>query len=250
MPETPQTELMRIDIVTAVPQIIEPVLGQSILGRAQRKGIVRIVVHDLHQYGVDRHGHIDDAPYGGGPGMVIRCEPVFACIEKLQAERHYDEVIYMTADGERLTQSLVNQLSLCRNLIILAGHYKGVDQRIRDVLVTREISIGDYVLTGGELPALVLVDAIVRLLPGVLNDPESALEDSFQSGLLEPPIYTRPADFRGYKVPEVLLSGDHEAIRRWRYEQALRKTLERRPDLLADADPELLQSRCHGSSST
>jgi tRNA (guanine37-N1)-methyltransferase len=250
MPETPQTELMRIDIVTAVPQIIEPVLGQSILGRAQRKGIVCIVVHDLHHYGVDRHGHIDDAPYGGGPGMVIRCEPVFACIEKLQAERHYDEVIYMTADGERLTQSLVNQLSLCRNLIILAGHYKGVDQRIRDVLVTREISIGDYVLTGGELPALVLVDAIVRLLPGVLNDPESALEDSFQSGLLEPPIYTRPADFRGYKVPEVLLSGDHEAIRRWRYEQALRKTLERRPDLLADADPELLKSRCHGSSST
>ncbi|MDT7924388.1 MAG: tRNA (guanosine(37)-N1)-methyltransferase TrmD [Chlorobiota bacterium] len=241
---------MRIDIVTAVPQIIEPVLGQSILGRAQRKGIVRIVVHDLHHYGVDRHGHIDDAPYGGGPGMVIRCEPVFACIEKLQAERHYDEVIYMTADGERLTQSLVNQLSLCRNLIILAGHYKGVDQRIRDVLVTREISIGDYVLTGGELPALVLVDAIVRLLPGVLNDPESALEDSFQSGLLEPPIYTRPADFRGYKVPEVLLSGDHEAIRRWRYEQALRKTLERRPDLLADADPELLKSRCHGSSPT
>jgi tRNA (guanine37-N1)-methyltransferase len=250
MPETPQTELMRIDIVTAVPQIIEPVLGQSILGRAQRKGIVRIVVHDLHHYGVDRHGHIDDAPYGGGPGMVIRCEPVFACIEKLQAERHYDEVIYMTADGERLTQSLVNQLSLCRNLIILAGHYKGVDQRIRDVLVTREISIGDYVLTGGELPALVLVDAIVRLLPGVLNDPESALEDSFQSGLLDPPIYTRPADFRGYKVPEVLLSGDHEAIRRWRYEQALRKTLEHRPDLLADADPELLKSRCHGSSST
>ncbi len=250
MPERTQTELMRIDIVTAVPQLIEPVLGQSILGRAQRKGIVRIVVHDLHQYGVDRHGHIDDAPYGGGPGMVIRCEPVFACIEKLQAERHYDEVIYMTADGERLTQSLVNQLSLCRNLIILAGHYKGVDQRIRDVLVTREISIGDYVLTGGELPALVLVDAIVRLLPGVLNDPESALEDSFQSGLLEPPIYTRPADFRGYKVPEVLLSGDHEAIRRWRYEQALRKTLERRPDLLADTDPELLQSRCHGSSST
>ncbi len=250
MPERTQTELMRIDIVTAVPQLIEPVLGQSILGRAQRKGIVRIVVHDLHQYGVDRHGHIDDAPYGGGPGMVIRCEPVFACIEKLRAERHYDEVIYMTADGERLTQSLVNQLSLCRNLIILAGHYKGVDQRIRDVLVTREISIGDYVLTGGELPALVLVDAIVRLLPGVLNDPESALEDSFQSGLLEPPIYTRPADFRGYKVPEVLLSGDHEAIRRWRYEQALRKTLERRPDLLADTDPELLQSRCHGSSST
>ena len=250
MLEMPQTELMRIDIVTAVPQIIEPVLGQSILGRAQRKGIVRIVVHDLHHYGVDRHGHIDDAPYGGGPGMVIRCEPVFACIEKLQAERHYDEVIYMTADGERLTQSLVNQLSLCRNLIILAGHYKGVDQRIRDVLVTREFSIGDYVLTGGELPALVLVDAIVRLLPGVLNDPESALEDSFQSGLLEPPIYTRPADFRGYKVPEVLLSGDHEAIRRWRYEQALRKTLERRPDLLADADPELLKSRCHGSSST
>ncbi|GBD07162.1 tRNA (guanine-N(1)-)-methyltransferase [bacterium HR21] len=239
---------MRIDVVTAVPQIIEPVLGQSILGRAQRKGVVQIVVHDLHQYGVDRHGHIDDVPYGGGAGMVIRCEPVFACIEKLQAERRYDEVIYMTADGERLTQSLVNQLSLCRNLIILAGHYKGVDQRIRDVLVTKEISIGDYVLTGGELPALVLIDAIVRLLPGVLNDPESALEDSFQAGLLEPPVYTRPADFRGYKVPEVLLSGDHKAIEQWRYEQALRKTLERRPELLADVYPELGRKPCHGSS--
>jgi tRNA (guanine37-N1)-methyltransferase len=245
---SPKTELMRIDVVTAVPQIIEPVLGQSILGRAQRRGIVRIVVHDLHHYGVDRHGHIDDAPYGGGAGMVIRCEPVFACIEKLQAERHYDEVIYMTADGERLTQSLVNRLSLCRNLIILAGHYKGVDQRVRDVLITKEISIGDYVLTGGELPALVLIDAIVRLLPGVLNDPESALEDSFQAGLLEPPIYTRPADFRGYKVPEVLLSGDHEAIRQWRYEQALRKTLERRPELLADAFPEIASRSCHGKS--
>lgn len=239
---------MRIDVVTAVPQIIEPVLGQSILGRAQRKGVVQIVVHDLHQYGVDRHGHIDDVPYGGGAGMVIRCEPVFACIEKLQAERRYDEVIYMTADGERLTQSLVNQLSLCHNLIILAGHYKGVDQRIRDVLVTKEISIGDYVLTGGELPALVLIDAIVRLLPGVLNDPESALEDSFQAGLLEPPVYTRPADFRGYKVPEVLLSGDHKAIEQWRYEQALRKTLERRPELLADVYPELVRKPCHGSS--
>ncbi|MCS7176249.1 MAG: tRNA (guanosine(37)-N1)-methyltransferase TrmD [Candidatus Kapabacteria bacterium] len=234
---------MRIDVITALPGIIQPVIGQSILGRAQRRGIVRIVIHDLHQYGVDRHGHIDDAPYGGGPGMVIRCEPVFACIEKLQAERQYDEVIYMTADGERLTQALVNRLSLCRNLIILAGHYKGVDQRIRDVLVTKEISIGDYVLTGGELPALVLIDAIVRLLPGALNDPESALEDSFQAGLLEPPIYTRPADFRGYKVPEVLLSGDHEAIRQWRYEQALRKTLERRPELLADAFPELVQKK-------
>ncbi|MEN3027306.1 MAG: tRNA (guanosine(37)-N1)-methyltransferase TrmD [Chlorobiota bacterium] len=239
---------MRIDVITALPGIIQPVIEQSILGRAQRRGIVRIVVHDLHQYGVDRHGHIDDTPYGGGPGMVIRCEPVFACIEKLQAERQYDEVIYMTADGERLTQALANRLSLCRNLIILAGHYKGVDQRIRDVLVTKEISIGDYVLTGGELPALVLIDAIVRLLPGALNDPESALEDSFQAGLLEPPIYTRPADFRGYKVPEVLLSGDHETIRQWRYEQALRKTLERRPELLADAFPELVQKK-HGCNS-
>lgn len=242
------SELLRIDVITALPGIIQPVIEQSILGRAQRRGIVRIVVHDLHQYGVDRHGHIDDTPYGGGPGMVIRCEPVFACIEKLQAERQYDEVIYMTADGERLTQALANRLSLCRNLIILAGHYKGVDQRIRDVLVTKEISIGDYVLTGGELPALVLIDAIVRLLPGALNDPESALEDSFQAGLLEPPIYTRPADFRGYKVPEVLLSGDHETIRQWRYEQALRKTLERRPELLADAFPELVQKK-HGCNS-
>ncbi len=244
-------ELMRIDLISAVPQIVEPVLRQSILGRAQQRGIVRIVVHDLHHYGVDRHGHIDDAPYGGGAGMVIRCEPVFACIERLQAERSYDEVIYMTADGERLTQALVNQLSLCRNLIILAGHYKGVDQRIRDVLITREISIGDYVLTGGELPALVLIDAIVRLLPGVLNDPESALEDSFQAGLLEPPVYTRPANFRGYKVPEVLLSGDHEAIRRWRYEQALYKTLKRRPDLLAESNEQSSSTTgggpCHGS---
>ncbi len=227
---------MRIDVITAVPQIITPVLQASILKKAQERGVVEIVVHNLHDYGLGRYRQIDDVPFGGGAGMVIRCEPVFACIEQLREERRYDEVIYMTPDGERLTQSIAQELSLKRNLIILAGHYKGIDQRIRDALITREISIGDYVLSGGELPALVLIDAIVRLLPGALGDAESALTDSFQAGLLDPPIYTRPAEFRGMKVPEVLLSGDHRAIEAWRLEQAIKKTAERRPDLLEETE--------------
>jgi len=227
---------MRIDVITAVPQVITPVLQTSILKKAQERGVVEIVVHNLHDYGLGRYRQIDDVPFGGGAGMVIRCEPVFACIEQLQTERQYDEVIYMTPDGERLTQSIAQELSLKRNLIILAGHYKGIDQRIRDALVTREISIGDYVLSGGELPALVLIDALVRLLPGALGDAESALTDSFQAGLLDPPIYTRPAEFRGMKVPTVLLSGDHKAIEEWRLEQAMKKTAERRPDLLEETE--------------
>ncbi len=227
---------MRIDVITAVPQIVEPVLQTSILKRAQERGVVEIVVHNLHDYGLGKYRQIDDTPFGGGAGMILRCEPVFACIERLQAERHYDEVIYMTPDGERLTQGIAQELSLKRNLILLAGHYKGIDQRIRDALVTREISIGDYVLSGGELPALVLIDAVVRLLPGALGDAESALTDSFQAGLLDPPHYTRPAEFRGMKVPEILLSGDHKAIEQWRLEQALRKTAERRPDLLQELE--------------
>lgn len=225
-------ELLRIDLVSAVPEIFDSVLSASILRIAQEKGLVNIQVHNIHNYSNNRFGHIDDTPYGGGAGMVIQCEPVFNCIEKLQSERNYDEIIYLTADGDKLTQSIVTEISLKRNIIILCGHYKGVDQRIRDALVTRELSIGDFVLTGGELPALVLIDAVVRIIPGVLGNPESIFEDSFQEELLEPPIYTKPAEFRGMKVPDILLSGDHEKIRQWRLEQAFKKTKQRRPDLL------------------
>lgn len=224
--------LIRIDIISAVPQLVEPMISQSIIGRAVSKGVVEIYVHNLHDYAEDKFRHIDDAPFGGGAGMIIKCAPVFACIEKLLSERHYDEIIYMSPDGEMLNQELANQLSLSRNIIILAGHYKGIDQRIRDVLITREISIGDYVLSGGELPALVLIDTIVRLLPGAIGDSESALEDAFQNGLLDSPHYTRPAEFRGMKVPDVLLGGNHASIRSWRHEQAVDKTQRRRPDLL------------------
>lgn len=223
---------LRIDIISAVPDIFDSVISTSIIRVAREKGLVNIQIHNLHHYSNDKFGHIDDTPYGGGPGMVIRCEPVFRCIEELQVKRKYDEIIYMTADGEKLSQGLANELSLKKNIIILCGHYKGVDQRIRDTLITREISIGDFVLTGGELPAMVLVDSIVRLIPGVLGNPASIFEDSFQENLLEPPIYTRPAVFRGLKVPDILLSGDHEKIKQWRYEQALIKTKKRRPDLL------------------
>lgn len=207
-------------------------ITQSIIGRAVAKGVVEIYVHNLHEYAEDKFRHIDDTPFGGGAGMIIKCAPVFACIEKLLSERNYDEVIYMSPDGEMLNQEMANRLSLSGNIIILAGHYKGIDQRIRDILVTSEVSIGDYVLSGGELPALVMVDAIVRLLPGAIGDSESALEDAFQNGLLDSPHYTRPADFRGVKVPDVLLGGNHAAIRAWRHEQALDKTRVRRPDLL------------------
>lgn len=225
-------EKMRIDIISAVPEIFDSFLKTSIVKIAQEKKLVEIVVHNLHKYSNDKFGHIDDTPYGGGSGMVIQCEPVFRCIEELQSQRKYDEVIYLTADGVLYNQSIANELSLKRNLIFLCGHYKGVDQRIRDVLVTREISIGDFILTGGELPTMLVIDSIVRLIPGVLGDPQSIFEDSFQDGLLEPPIYTKPANFRGLKVPEVLLSGNHKEIANWRHEQALKKTKERRPDLL------------------
>lgn len=224
---------IRIDVVTAVPDILREPLRASIMGRAQEQGHAEIIVHNLHDYGMGKWNKIDDIPFGGGAGMILQCEPVFACIEKLQAERTYDDVIFLTPDGEQLTQSVANGLSLKRNLLLLAGHYKGIDQRIRDVLVTREISIGDYVLTGGELPALVLIDAVVRLLPNVLHDIESALTDSFQEGLLDYPHYSRPAEFRGMAVPAVLQSGNHRQIAQWREEQALIKTQIRRPDLLA-----------------
>ena len=225
---------MRIDIISAVPELMTSYIQGSILRIAQEKRLVEIHLHNLHDYALDRFRHIDDTPYGGGAGMIIKCQPIFDCIEKLQQERAYDEIIYVCADGYPLTQTLCNELSLKQNVIILAGHYKGIDQRVRDYLVTREISIGDYVLSGGELPALVLTDAIVRLIPGVIGNAESALEDSFQNGLLEPPQYTKPSEFRGMRVPEVLLSGNHERIRQWREQQALEKTRLRRPDLLGE----------------
>ena len=224
--------MMRIDLITGFPKLVESPLGESMLKRAQDMGYVQVIVHDLRDYTADRHRTIDDTPFGGGAGMVLKPEPVFSCIEQLQSERTYDAVIYLTADGERLTQPLANALSLSANLVLLCGHYKGIDERIRERLITREISIGDYVLTGGELPALVLIDALVRLLPGVLHDGTSLLNDSFQDGLLDAPQYTRPAEFREMRVPEVLLSGNHEAIERWRQEQREERTRQRRTDLI------------------
>ena len=224
--------LLRIDILSVVPQTFASVLDASILKRAQEAGLVEIHVHNLHDYGLGQYKQVDDTPFGGGAGMILRPEPVFACVEKLQSERTYDEIIYLTPDGELLDQAIANRLSMKRNLMLLCGHYKGIDERIRQTLVTRDISIGDYVLTGGELPALVLTDAIVRLLPGSVGDAESSLSDSFQDGLLDPPHYTKPAEFRGMQVPEVLLSGNHRKIGEWRAEQALERTRSRRPDLL------------------
>ncbi len=224
-------ELFRSDILSTVPETFDSVLNSSILKRAHGSGIAKTVVHNLHEYSEDRFGHIDDAPFGGAAGMLIQCKPVFKCIEELKAERDYDEIIYMSADGEKLTQSIANELSLKKNVMILCGHYKGVDQRIRDTHITREISIGDFILTGGELPAMVLIDSIIRLLPGVMSDIDSAMKDSFMDGLLEPPQYSRPAEFRGMKVPEVLLNGNHSHIEKWQYEQALEKTKRLRPDL-------------------
>jgi tRNA (guanine37-N1)-methyltransferase len=221
---------MRIDIVTGLPKLLESPLQESILKRAQEKEIVEIVVHDLRAYAHDRHRTIDDTPYGGGAGMVLKPEPFFECLEKLEAQRPYDEIIFLSADGEVLTQKVATELSLKKNLIMLCGHYKGIDQRVREKLVTREISIGDYVLTGGELAAAVLADAVVRLIPGVLNDGESALTDSFQDGLLGCEQFTRPAEFRGMKVPEVLLSGDHKEIDRWRQERREQRTKRLRGD--------------------
>lgn len=224
--------LIRIDLVSAVPSTFESVIDASIIKRARTKNLVEIHLHNLHDYAEDKFKHIDDTPFGGGAGMLIQCQPVFKCIEDLMSQRHYDEIIFTSADGEKLSQETANKLSLSKNIIILCGHYKGIDQRIRDILVTKEISIGDYVLSGGELPALVILDSIVRLIPGVLGNAESGLDDSFQDGLLEAPFYTKPADFRGHKVPEVLLSGNHKEIRKWREEMSIKKTQERRPDMI------------------
>lgn len=224
--------MIRIDVITGHPRLVQGPLQESMLKRAQELAGVDIVVHDLREHTTDRHRTIDDTPFGGGAGMVMKPEPVFDCIESLQRKRAYDEVIYMSADGERLTQKLANELSLKSHLIILCGHYKGIDERIRERLVTREVSIGDYVLTGGELPALVLIDSIVRLIPGVLHDGESLLNDSFQDGLLDAPQYTRPAEFRGMRVPDILMSGNHADIEQWRRNQRAQRTRERRQDLL------------------
>lgn len=226
---------MRIDIISVVPQLLESPFGHSILKRAQAKGLLEVYVHNLRDYTPYKQGQVDDYQFGGGAGMVMMPEPLAILIEKLQAERRYDDVIYMTPDGVTLKQSMANYLSMQENLLIICGHYKGIDERIREHYVTREMSIGDYVLSGGELAAAVLVDAIGRLIPGVLNDETSALFDSHQDGLLAPPVYTRPADFRGWKVPDILLSGDPKKVDEWRHEQSLQRTAVRRPDLLDDA---------------
>ncbi len=223
---------MRIDILTILPKLFDGPFSDSILKRAQEKGHVSIHLHNIRDYSTDKHKNVDDYQYGGGAGMVMRIEPIAACIEKLKAERVYDEIIYMTPDGEILEQGTSNQLSIKGNLMILCGHYKGVDDRIRQHYITKEISIGSYVLSGGELAAAVLVDSIVRLIPGVLNDETSALTDSFQDQLLSPPVYTRPPVYNGWSVPDVLLSGNSQEIDRWREEQALERTKSRRPDLL------------------
>ncbi len=223
---------MRIDILTILPKLFDGPFSDSILKRAQEKGHVSIHLHNIRDYSTDKHKNVDDYQYGGGAGMVMRIEPIAACIEQLKSERVYDEIIYMTPDGEILEQSTSNQLSIKGNLMILCGHYKGVDDRIRQHYITKEISIGSYVLSGGELAAAVLVDSIVRLIPGVLNDETSALTDSFQDQLLSPPVYTRPPVYNGWSVPDVLLSGNSQEIDRWREEQALERTKTRRPDLL------------------
>lgn len=223
---------MRIDIVTAFPNLLLGPLNESMLKKARERNVIDFVIHDLRDYAHDKHRTVDDVPYGGGAGMILKPEPIFECVEHLFADRSYDDVILMTADGEMFNQSLANELSMKKNLIFVCGHYKGVDERIRKGLVTREVSIGDYVLTSGEIAALVVVDAVVRLLPGALGDSESALNDSFQTGLLDFPQYTRPSEYQGMKVPDVLLSGDHGEIRKWRDEQSMTRTAKRRPDLL------------------
>ncbi len=225
---------MRIDVISVLPELLVSPFSHSILKRAQDKGLLEVHTHALRKWAVNEYGQIDDYQYGGGAGMVMMCAPLAAALDELKAQRDYDEVIYLTPDGKRLDQKLANRLSLRGNLIMICGHYKGIDERIREQYVTLEISIGDYVLSGGELAAAVLVDAIGRLLPGVLNDETSALTDSFQDGLLSPPVYTRPADFRGSKVPDVLLSGDPKKVDEWRYQQALERTQARRPDLMQE----------------
>ena len=225
---------MRIDIVTLLPELIRCPFEASILKRAQTKGLVEVHLHDLREFGSGKHKQVDDYAFGGGAGMVIKAEPLFECIEGLLAERDYDAVVYTSPDGQTLDQPMANRMSSFKNLLLVCGHYKGIDQRVRDRLITHEISIGDYVLSGGELAAAVIADALIRLIPGVLNDETSALTDSFQDNLLAPPVYTRPAEFRGMKVPEVLTSGNFALIEQWRSEQALSRTRERRPDLLGE----------------
>jgi tRNA (guanine37-N1)-methyltransferase len=225
---------MRIDIVTILPELIESPLNHSIVKRAKEKKIVEINIVNLRDFAKDKYRTVDDYAFGGGAGMVMMIEPVFRAIEKLKSERAYDEIIFTTPDGEKFSQKMANMLSLKNNILILAGHYKGIDQRIRDHLITREISIGDYVLSGGEIPAAVITDAIVRLLPGVISDEQSALTDSFQDDILAPPVYTRPSDFMGWRVPDILLSGNAAEIEKWRHEQSLEKTKIRRPDLAGD----------------
>lgn len=226
---------MQIDILTLFPDLFEGPFSQSILKRAKDKGVVTICLHNIRDYSMGKHKTVDDYPFGGGAGMVMMIEPVARCIESLKEKTNYDEVIYMSPDGELLTQKVANRLSGLKNIILLCGHYKGIDERIREHLITREISIGNYVLSGGELAAAVLTDAVVRLMPGVLNDETSALSDSFQDDLISPPAYTRPSDFRGWKVPNVLLSGNDKEIAKWKHERSVERTRQRRPDLLDDA---------------
>ena len=223
---------MRIDILTVLPKLLESPFGDSILKRAKEKGLVEIVIHNIRNYATDKHKSVDDYAFGGGAGMVMMIEPIAAAIEDLRSQRKYDEVIYMSPDGEMLDQKMANKYSLSKNLLILCGHYKGIDERIRQHFITKEISIGNYVLSGGELAAAVFCDAVIRLLPGVLNDETSALSDSFQDDLLAPPVYTRPAEFRGMKVPGILLSGNTPEVEKWRHEQAVKRTQERRPGLI------------------
>jgi tRNA (guanine37-N1)-methyltransferase len=222
---------MRIDILTLLPELLESPLNHSIVKRAKEKGLVEINVINLRDFASDKYKSVDDYAFGGGAGMVMMIEPVFKAIEKLKSERHYDDIIYTSPDGEKFSQKLANRLSILNNIIILAGHYKGVDQRIRDNLITREISIGDYVLSGGEMPAAIIADAIVRIIPGAISDEQSALSDSFQDDLLAPPVYTRPSEFKGWKVPEILLSGNTGEIEKWRHDQSIERTRKLRPDL-------------------
>lgn len=225
---------MRIDIISVLPELMESPFQTSILKKAMEKGLAEVHFHQLRDWSIGKHRQVDDEPYGGGAGMVMMVEPLDKCISELKSQRNYDEIIYLTPEGETLNQKIANTLSIKENLMLICGHYKGIDQRVRDLHITKEISIGDYVLTGGELAACVLADAIIRLLPGVLNDEQSALTDSFQDNLLSSPIYTRPEEYKGLKVPEVLLSGNFGKIEEWRYEEALRVTRERRPDLLSE----------------
>lgn len=235
-PRTRRRSAVRIDILSVVPDLLTSWFGESILQRARKKGLVEVHVHDLRNWSLDKHRRVDDYPFGGGAGMVMQVEPIARAIAELRTERSYEEVIYLSPDGQLLDQPLANMLSSVGNMILLCGHYKGVDERVREHLITREVSIGNYVLTGGELAAAVLSDAVIRLIPGVIGDETSALSDSFQDGLLAPPDYTRPPDYQGWKVPEVLLSGHQAKVDAWRYEQALERTRQRRPELLEGKD--------------